>query len=73
MVDNAEKVREARLRWYGHVIIRDEELVRDILWNEEIRRCGVVDIAGKVREARLRWYGHVIKRDEGELVRDNME
>jgi hypothetical protein len=42
----------------------------EILWNEEIRRCGVVDIAEKVREALLRWYGHVIRRDEGELVRD---
>jgi hypothetical protein len=28
----AENVREARLRWYGHVIRRDEgELVRDIM------------------------------------------
>ena len=25
----------------------------ETLWNEEIRRCGVVDIAEKVREARL--------------------
>ena len=32
VVDIAEKVREARLRWYGHVIRRDEgELVRDIM------------------------------------------
>ena len=31
MIDIAEKVREARLRWYGHVIRRDEEeLVRYI-------------------------------------------
>jgi hypothetical protein len=45
----------------------------ETLWNEEIRRCGVVDIAEKVREARLRWYGHIIKRDEGELVREIME
>ena len=45
----------------------------EILWNEEIRRCGVVDIAEKMREALLRWYGHVIRRDEGELVRDIME
>ena len=43
----------------------------ETLWNEEIRRCGVVDIAERVRE--LRWYGHVIKRDEGELVREIME
>jgi hypothetical protein len=45
----------------------------EILWNEEIRRCGVVDIAEKVREARLTWYGDVIRRDEGELVRDIVE
>jgi hypothetical protein len=32
MVDISEKVREARLRWYGHIIKRDEgELVRDIM------------------------------------------
>ena len=32
VVDIAEKVREARWRWYGHVIRRDEgELVRDIM------------------------------------------
>jgi hypothetical protein len=31
VVEIAEKVREASLRWYGHVIRRDEEeLVRDI-------------------------------------------
>jgi hypothetical protein len=30
--DIVEKVREARLRWYGHVIRRDEgELVRYII------------------------------------------
>jgi hypothetical protein len=77
VVDFAEKVREARLRWYGHVIRRDElmnESQSEPLWNEEIRRrCEVVDIAEKVREARLRWYGHVIRRDEGEPVRDIME
>ena len=72
VVDIAEKVRKARLRWYGHVI-RDEESWSEILWNEEIGRCGVVDITEKVREARLRWYGHIIRRNEGELVRDIME
>jgi hypothetical protein len=31
VVDIAEKVREVRLRWYGHMMRRDEgELVRDI-------------------------------------------
>jgi hypothetical protein len=32
VVDIAEKVREARISWYGHVIRRDEgELVKDIM------------------------------------------
>jgi hypothetical protein len=35
----------------------------DTLWNEEIRRCGMIGIAEKMMEARLRWYGHVIRRD----------
>jgi hypothetical protein len=76
VVDNPENVRKAWLRWYGHVIRREEkrESWSDILWNEEIgRRCGVVDIAETVRKARLRWYGHVITRDEGEPIRDIME
>jgi hypothetical protein len=50
-----------------------KESQSDILWNEEIRRSGVVDIAEKVREAKLRWYGHEIRRDEGEPARDIME
>jgi hypothetical protein len=41
----------------------------DTLWNEEIRRCGMIGIAEKMMEARVRWYGHVIRRDEEELVR----
>ena len=53
----------------GKVWARNKKSWSEILWNEEIRRCGVVDIAENVREARLRWYGHVIRRDE-ELVRD---
>jgi hypothetical protein len=32
VVDIAEKVREARLRWYGHLIRKDEgKLARDIM------------------------------------------
>jgi hypothetical protein len=32
VVDIAEKVREARLRWHGHIIRRDEgKLVKDIM------------------------------------------
>jgi hypothetical protein len=27
----------------------------EMVWNKEIRRCGVVDIAEKIRVARLRW------------------
>jgi hypothetical protein len=45
----------------------------ETVWNEEIRRCGVVDIAEKARKTRLRWYGHVIRRDEGEPFRDIVE
>jgi hypothetical protein len=60
VVDIAKKAREARLRWYGHIIRRDEG---ELLWNEEIRgRCEVVDIAEKVSKVRLRGYGHIIRR-----------
>ncbi len=31
VVDTAEKVREARLRWYGHIRRDEGELVRDIM------------------------------------------
>jgi hypothetical protein len=40
----AEMVREARLRWYGYVIRRDEgELVRDNIWLEIKRIRGLVE------------------------------
>jgi hypothetical protein len=41
----AEKMREARLRWCGRVIREMKESWSNI-WNEEIRRCGVVDMIG---------------------------
>jgi hypothetical protein len=41
----------------------------ETLWNEEIRRCGVVDIPEKATEESLRRCGHVTRRDEEELVR----
>ncbi len=44
----------------------------ETLWNEEIKRCGLVDIAEEMKKARLRWFGHAI-RDEGELFRDITE
>jgi hypothetical protein len=46
-----------------------KEIWLEILWNEEIRRCGVVDIERNAREARMRWYGHIIiRRDAGKPV-----
>jgi hypothetical protein len=38
VVDIAKKVRAAKLRWYGHVIRRDEGEPSDTLSNEKIRR-----------------------------------
>ena len=50
MVDIAEKVREARLRWYGHLILRDEgELVRDLKRSEDVTGS-LVDTVEKVRD-----------------------
>ena len=42
VVDIAEKMREAELKWYGHVIRRDEvELVRDIMeWRDQKKMWG---------------------------------
>ena len=66
MVDIAEKVREARLRWYEHVIRRDEgELVRDILWwsgSEDDVRWLIL----QRRRGKQGW--DVIRRNEGEIV-----
>ena len=38
---HCREVREERLRWYGHVIRRDEgELVRDIMEGRDQKMCG---------------------------------
>jgi hypothetical protein len=39
----------------GKVWARNKKSWSEILWNEEIRRCGVVDIAEKVGEAEMVW------------------
>jgi hypothetical protein len=53
VLDIAEKVREARLRWYGHVIRRDEgELVRDIM---------------EFRDQKM-WSGRHYREGEGSMV-----
>jgi hypothetical protein len=44
VVGIAEKMREARLGWCGHVIREMKESWSNILWNEEIKRCGVADM-----------------------------
>ena len=45
----------------------------ETLWNEEIRRCGVVDIPEKATEESLRRCGHVTRRDEEDWSEDIME
>ena len=66
MVGIAEKVREARLRWYGHVMKRNEgELVRDTIEWRNQKMC----YGGHCREREgsktvTIWYRHVIRRDE---------
>ena len=46
-----------------------------ILWNEDMRRCGVVDNAEKVKKVHVsfRWYADVLRRGEEESLRDIME
>jgi hypothetical protein len=55
VVDIAEKVREARLRWYGHVIRRDEgEMVRD-------------NMERRMKDQKM-WGGRHCREGEGSMV-----
>ena len=55
-----EKIRESRLRWYGHVKRKEEdEFVR---WSEEHREMGT----RKIGRLRKRWMDCV--RDDGKVV-----
>jgi hypothetical protein len=62
VIDIAEKVKVkgARLRWYGHVIRRDEG--RDVKRYYGMKRSELRS-AEKVGKARLGWYEHVLRRD----------
>ncbi|KAF3673517.1 putative pectinesterase 8-like [Capsicum annuum] len=61
-----DKMREVKLRWFGHVMGRGSDApVRrhtrfDRTRNEDIQeKLGVISVVDKMREARLRWFGHV--------------
>ncbi len=58
MVDIPKKMREKGCDGVDTLKEEMKESLPETLWNEKIRRCGVVD---------------VIRRDEGELVRDIIE
>ena len=55
------KMREGRLRWYGHVVRRDQEYVRRMMEKE---------LSGKRKRGRMkRRFPDVVKKDMGKLVR----
>ncbi len=56
VINISEKIREARLRWFGHIVRRDEDNI--------IKRAMVMPVTGKRSRGRqkLRWYD-TIKRD----------
>ena len=55
------KMREGRLRWYGHVMRRDQEYVA--------RKMMEMELPGKRRRGRLkRRFLDVVKKDMGKLV-----
>ena len=56
------KMREGRLRWYGHVIRRDQEYVG--------RKIMEIELPGKRKRGRpKRRFSDVVKEDIGKLVR----
>ena len=56
------KMREGRLRWYGHIMRKDQEYVR--------RRMIEMELPGKRKSGRLkRRFLHAVKEDRGKLVR----
>ena len=53
------KMREGRLRWYGHVMRRNQEYVR--------RRMMEMELLGRKRSGRPRRFLDVVKEDMGEI------
>ena len=67
----SKKVQESRLKWYGHVLRREEEYVG--------KRVMVMDVAGKRRgRSKRRWLDNIkndlLKRElSGEEVQDRVQ
>ena len=53
------KMREGRLRWYGHVMRRDQEYVA--------RKMMEMELLGKRKRGRLKRFLDVVKEDIGEV------
>ena len=58
------KMREGRLRWYGHVMRRDQEYVCN-----NGRRTMEMEFPGKRRRGKSRRFLDVVKEDMGEVGR----
>src|SRR6218665_986289 len=54
---NTDKIREARLRWYGHVAPREDETMKRIM-TAEVNRYG-----GRSRGRQKKRWGHMIQQD----------
>ena len=62
VVNICEKIREARLRWLGHVKRKTEEDVVMRRWKMEVRGHR------RVRRPKLRWLGHVERKTEDHVA-----